>query len=110
MKLLLDQNLSHRIIPALGEAYPQSSQVQLLGMEEASDKEIWDYARSHDYTIVTLDADFQEYGLLRGRPPLVIWLRCGNQRKEVVLQKLIDNREAIEEAEKDASLWCLEVY
>ncbi|MEX2334752.1 MAG: DUF5615 family PIN-like protein, partial [Pseudohongiella sp.] len=87
MKLLLDQNLSRRIIPALCEMYPKSSQVQLLGMEGASDQAIWDYARSRDYAIVTLDADFQEYSLLRGRPPLIIWLKCGNQRKEVVLRK-----------------------
>jgi predicted nuclease of predicted toxin-antitoxin system len=88
MKLLLDQNLSRRIIPSICEVYPQSSQIQLLGMEDASDKAIWEYARTHDYAIVTLDADFQEYSLLRGRPPLIIWLKCRNQRKEVVLQKL----------------------
>lgn len=110
MKLLLDQNLSHRIVPALNDVYPQSTQVQLLGMEGASDKAIWDYARSHDYAIVTLDADFQEYSLLWGRPPLIVWLKCGNQRKEVVLRKLTESREAIKKAEQDPDIWCLEVY
>lgn len=110
MKLLLDQNLSRRIVPALCEVYTGSSQVQLLGMESASDKDLWNLARSDGYTIVTLDADFQEFNLLWGRPPLIIWLKCGNQRKETVLRKLIDNREAIEAAEQDADLWCLEVY
>ena len=28
--------------------------------------------------IVTLDADFADLSLLRGQPPKVIWLRCGN--------------------------------
>lgn len=110
MKLLLDQNLSHRIIPALSEAFPESSQVQLLGLDGASDKEIWDFARAHDYAIVTLDADFQEYSLMWGRPPLVIWLKCGNQRKEVILQKLVENQGELIKAEQNSDLWCLEVY
>jgi hypothetical protein len=37
MKLLLDENLSRRLVPFLQEAYPGSSQVVLLGLEQASD-------------------------------------------------------------------------
>ena len=40
MKLLLDQNLSHRLVKALSEAYPDSTQVSLLGMGDATDKAI----------------------------------------------------------------------
>ena len=36
MKLLLDENLSRRLVPFLQEAYPGSSQVVLLGLEQAS--------------------------------------------------------------------------
>lgn len=42
MKLLLDQNLSHRIINSLTEAFPGSTQVSLLGMGEATDITIWE--------------------------------------------------------------------
>lgn len=45
MKLLLDENLSHRIIPVLKQAYPDSSQVSLLELNKADDHEIWDYAK-----------------------------------------------------------------
>ena len=110
MKLLLDQNLSHRIIKSLVDAYPDSTQVSLLGMEDATDKEIWDYAQKHDYAIVTLDADFHEYGLLRHRPPLIVWLKCGNQPKQVVLEKLLMSQKLIEQAQHDADIRCVEVY
>ena len=44
MKLLLDENLSRRIIPFLQIAFPGSTQVALMGLESASDSEIWQYA------------------------------------------------------------------
>ncbi len=57
MKLLLDENLSRRLVPALQEQFPGSSQVVLLGLEQASDPELWEYAREHDFVIVTKDDD-----------------------------------------------------
>ena len=43
MKLLLDQNLSYRIIKPLVEVYADSTQVGLLAMGDATDKDIWEY-------------------------------------------------------------------
>lgn len=40
MKLLLDENLSRRIIPAIMGAYPESTQVALLGMDAYSDEQL----------------------------------------------------------------------
>jgi predicted nuclease of predicted toxin-antitoxin system len=40
VKLLLDENLSRRLIPFLQDDYPDSSQVCLLGLEQADDKTI----------------------------------------------------------------------
>ena len=37
MKLLLDENLSRRLIPFLQHDYPGSSQVVLMGLESASE-------------------------------------------------------------------------
>lgn len=66
MKLLLDQNLSRRTIPVLQDAYPNSTQVAMLGMECASDNEIWQFAKNNDFIIVTQDSDFHEMSLLYG--------------------------------------------
>jgi len=60
MKLLLDENLSRRIIPFLQTAFPDSSQVSLLGLENSSDSEIWQYAKTNGFVIVSRDSDFQE--------------------------------------------------
>lgn len=67
MKLLLDENLSRRLVPFLQHDYPGSSQVVLLGLESASDSVVWQTARDHDFVIVTRDADFEELSLVWGQ-------------------------------------------
>lgn len=110
MKLLLDENLSRRLIPGLEVAYPGSSQVSLLGLSAATDHDIWKFAHQGGYAIVTQDADFHEQSLMAADPPLVIWLRCGNQPKNVILEKLLTHRSQIEQANQDKDIWCIELY
>ncbi|GIX53636.1 DUF5615 family PIN-like protein [Sphaerotilus sulfidivorans] len=55
MKLLLDENLSRRLVPSLQAVYPGSSQVDLLDLSGANDHAVWTYARAHDFAIVTKD-------------------------------------------------------
>lgn len=95
MKLLLDENLSRRIVPALQTNYPKSSQVALLGLEAEDDKSLWEYAKQHDYVVVTQDSDFHEMSVLYGFPPKVVWLKCGNQPRKVITARLLDNYGAI---------------
>ena len=75
MKLLLDENLSRRLVPFLQHDFPDTSQVVLLGMQSASDKEVWQKAKDDGYVIVTRDADFQELSLVWGQPHQVIRLK-----------------------------------
>ena len=49
MKLLLDQNLSRRMLDQLLPEYPDSSQVALLRMDKSTDIEIWNYAEENNY-------------------------------------------------------------
>lgn len=44
------------------------------------DVEIWRYAKEHDLTIVTKDADFSDWILLSDPPPRVIRLHIGNMK------------------------------
>ena len=46
MKLLFDQNLSFKLCQLLADLFPGSNQVRLLGMSEADDRAIWEYANS----------------------------------------------------------------
>ena len=75
MKLLLDQNLSRRLVALLESHYPGSTQVALVGLESATDLEIWQFAKTNDFVIVTKDSDFEELGVIEGTPPKVIWIK-----------------------------------
>ena len=53
MKLLFDQNLSWKVVKAVTKKFPESKHVISLGLDSASDKEIWDYAKINEYIIQT---------------------------------------------------------
>ena len=109
MKLLFDQNLSHKLCRRLDDLFPQSSQINLIGLGSVDDRTIWQYAGSNGYVLVSLDADFAEMAALIGPPPKVIWLRPGNQPTAVIERLLRDHAETIAAFERDAAA-CLEIY
>ena len=110
MKLLLDENLSRRMVSLIAAHYPGSSQVALLGMEQASDTAIWAYARQHDFVIVTKDSDFVDLSTLYGQPPKVILLKAGNETWQVTAQNLINRRELLESALITANAAGVDLY
>jgi predicted nuclease of predicted toxin-antitoxin system len=110
LKLLFDQNLSRKLINRLTDLFPDSSHVQFHALAEVNDSKIWEFAKNHDFCIVTQDADFPELSQLKGSPPKVIWLRCGNMptsRVEIILRSSV---EIIRQFMNNASLDCLELY
>jgi predicted nuclease of predicted toxin-antitoxin system len=98
MKLLLDENLSRRLLPFLQHDYPGSTQVALVGLESATDQAVWEYAKANGYVIVTRDADFEELTLVWGQPPQVIWIKAKNQSRTATLKMLLENKTLIEQA------------
>jgi len=96
MKLLLDQNLSHRLLSLLDDFFPASVHVRALGLAEADDLTIWNYAKEHGLVIVTQDSDYADWNKLRGAPPKIIWLRCGNASVNDILLKLRNAVDRIE--------------
>ncbi len=78
MKLLFDQNLSPRLPHTLADIYAGSVHVRTVGLRDADDSVIWEYAKQHGFAIVSKDSDFQQRSLLYGHPPKFIWLRVGN--------------------------------
>jgi len=109
MKLLLDENLSKRLVPFLQADYPESSQVVLLGLEQASDREIWHYEKQQDYVIVTKDSDYQDLSELYGSPPQVILLMLGNSDKARLLKVLIDRKADIQQLLSSPDIGCIEI-
>jgi predicted nuclease of predicted toxin-antitoxin system len=105
VKLLLDHNLSPRLVRLLAEVYPECTHVHDIGMDRASDTEVWHYAAEHGFTIVSKDSDFHQRSLLFGSPPKVVWLRIGNcsvaESATALRERYIPVRRFVEESTAD---------
>ncbi len=86
--LLLDENLSARLVAGLGDLYPNCVHVGARGLLAGSDHAIWQHARDHRLAIVSKDEDFQRLSILYGPPPKVIWIGLGNCSTADVLRLL----------------------
>lgn len=75
MKLLLDENLSPRLVGRLNLLFPGLSHVREVGLQQSGDQRIWEWARDHEFTIVTTDADFVALAQRQGWPPKVVHLK-----------------------------------
>jgi predicted nuclease of predicted toxin-antitoxin system len=95
VKLLLDENLSPRLVAAIDSLYPGSSHVEDCGLLSATDDQVWLFAFENEFTIVTKDSDFSERSVLDGCPPKVIWLRIGNSKTSRAASALLDNSDEI---------------
>jgi predicted nuclease of predicted toxin-antitoxin system len=109
MKLLFDQNLSHRLLGELEDVFPGSAHVRPLGLAEADDRYIWEFARLNGFTIVSLDADFADLAIFYGPPPQMIWLRAGNRPTASVAALLRKHAGAIADFAQESAA-CLELY
>jgi predicted nuclease of predicted toxin-antitoxin system len=78
MRLLFDENLSHRLVGLLVAEFPGSQHVRDAGLAAAPDPAVWAYAAAQGLVIVSKDSDFQHRALLFGHPPKVAWVRLGN--------------------------------
>ena len=110
MTLLFDQNLSHRLLIALEDLFPGSLHVRLLGMDQADDLAIWDYAKAHNLVIVTQDSDYSDWNKLRGAPPKIVWLRCGNASVDQIHSKLRNAADRIGTMDTDPAIEVVEVW
>jgi len=101
VSLLLDENLSPRLLPQLSSLFPGMIHVRDAGLKQASDEAIWGWARSKSYTIVTTDADFAELSRRLGWPPKVIHLEECDFPLRIIEELLRQNAVRISEFEKD---------
>jgi predicted nuclease of predicted toxin-antitoxin system len=101
VKLLLDENLSRRLVRRIEDLFPGTRHVASEGLLQAPDSEVWNYARVNGFAIVSADADFYELAISLGFPPKVIWLK-GCDYPAATAEALIRNESIrITEFEKD---------
>lgn len=99
MKFLFDQNLSFRLVKKLFDVYPDCEHVRNIGLKEAPDTEVWEFARANGYVVVSKDADFHQRSLLLGFPPKVIWIKLGNCSTKAIEQVLRRHLEDVKQFE-----------
>ena len=102
MKLLLDENLSDRVVSHIRHLYPDSTHVKQLGLTQTSDTLIWSHAKQHGY-LVSKDADFHQRSLVLGHPPKVVFLRIGNCPTDQVIHLLRINQPLMSAFESDSN-------
>jgi len=109
MRLLFDQNISHRILQYLPDNFANSTSVKEERLINAPDRDVWEFARKHDYTIVTQDSDFNDLNSLLGFPPKVIWIRTGNLKTKRIVEVLVEYFSEIENFLINANFGCFEI-
>ncbi|MDA0322516.1 MAG: DUF5615 family PIN-like protein [Verrucomicrobia bacterium] len=110
MKLLFDQNLSPSLVERLVDPFPASSHVHAVGLDQAADKTLWDFARDNEFTIVTKDVDFSDRSALLGHPPKVIWIRLGNCTTSDIERALRERRQRVATFAEDKTAGVLAVF
>jgi predicted nuclease of predicted toxin-antitoxin system len=110
MKLLFDHNLSPKLVNRLADLFPESTHLYTLGMDQADDREVWNYAQNNGFAIVTRDSDYNELLVLQGFPPKVIWIRRGNCSTTEIEAMLRSHLDDIQTLANDSILGILTLY
>jgi predicted nuclease of predicted toxin-antitoxin system len=100
MKILLDANISWKLIKLLKPIFEECIHVDLIGLNApAQDIDIWNYALNNGYTIITKDNDFVDLLEVKGFPPKVVLLKTGNNSSQMLAELLIAIKPMIEDLE-----------
>jgi predicted nuclease of predicted toxin-antitoxin system len=88
VKLLLDENLSDKIVARIVDVFPGSTHVKSEALTHADDALIAGWAKQRGFTIVSKDAGFYQTSVAFGTPPKFIWLRIGNSSTAAIVDLL----------------------
>jgi predicted nuclease of predicted toxin-antitoxin system len=89
--------------------YSESTSIKKENLLNALDREIWEYAKKNQYTIVTQDSDFNNLNILFGFPPKIIWIRTGNLSTSSIVGILVSYKGEIKEFTEDKNYGCFEI-
>jgi predicted nuclease of predicted toxin-antitoxin system len=98
MRVLLDNNLSERLIPILAEQSWDVTHVRALGLRDADDEVVMETARQDDRILISADTDF---GALlatshAATPSVVLVRRVSGRRVEDLAAILLANLPGLE--------------
>lgn len=78
MKILIDAQLPPSLKTLLAQAGHEAYHVVDVGLLDANDAAVWDYAVRESAAILTKDEDFAGRRSRVALGPTIIWLRVGN--------------------------------
>lgn len=87
--IIIDNNISFKIKYLFIDKEIDCVHVEECKLQNATDLEIWNYAKNKRYIILSKDNDFWDIYLENGFPPKVILLKCGNKSTSQIKEILI---------------------
>jgi predicted nuclease of predicted toxin-antitoxin system len=87
VKFLVDQQLPPALAGFLRSQGHDAQHVRELGLKEADDAVIWRHAAEYQMVVVSKDEDFYFLAVTDGGTGRLVWVKIGNCRKAVLMEK-----------------------
>ena len=85
MTFLVDAQLPPALARWIAHQGHSATHVADIGLRDADDSALWNYARDHQSVIVSKDEDFVDRWLLSHQPVPLLWVRKGNCSNRVLM-------------------------
>jgi predicted nuclease of predicted toxin-antitoxin system len=85
MRFLVDAQLPPALARWLAAAGHEAEHVADVGLGDANDRTIWDYALAAGAVIISKDEDFSQRKALGDDGPAIVWIRLPNTRRRQLL-------------------------
>jgi predicted nuclease of predicted toxin-antitoxin system len=85
MRFIVDAQLPPALARWLSSCGHEALHVGDRNMAAASDREIWNFARTIQAVIITKDEDFARLRIMEADGPAIVWLRLPNSRRNTLL-------------------------
>lgn len=89
MKFLVDNQLPIALSKFFALRGYQCQHVLDIGLEKASDTDIWRYADEHEFVVISKDEDFLYLAGRAETKSRFLWIRFGNCRTPALLSRLL---------------------
>jgi predicted nuclease of predicted toxin-antitoxin system len=78
VKFLIDAQLPPVLAQAMTDAGCEAVASREVGLRDAADSTIWEYALHQSFIVITKDEDFPMRALQNPNSPIIVWIRIGN--------------------------------
>jgi predicted nuclease of predicted toxin-antitoxin system len=87
MRFIVDAQLPPALARLLNDQGHTAEHVIDVGLREAEDSSIWNYALEHGAVIITKDEDFpHRQNQSPKASPVIVWFRIGNTNRQAMLE------------------------